>query len=98
MFASALGIRVAVDLCGLAIAGGLFIVPAFAAVQAWSGADYRARTIAADVLNAAFMTGGTIIVAVMQKYGATLPMLFLSIGVATLLVALAIWKTMPKAD
>ena len=46
MFASALGIRVAVDLCGLAIAGGLFIVPAFAAMQAWSGADYRARTIA----------------------------------------------------
>ncbi|MGB8895442.1 MAG: hypothetical protein WCD13_14215 [Pseudolabrys sp.] len=44
------------------------------------------------------MTGWTIIVAVMQKYGATLSMLFLSIGAATLLVALAIWKTMPKAD
>ena len=41
------------------IAGGLFIVPAFAAVQAWAGADYRARTVAAvNVLNAAFMTGG----------------------------------------
>jgi len=99
VFASALGIRVAVDLCGLAIAGGLFIVPAFAAMQAWSDADYRARTIAAvNVLNAAFMTGGTIIVAVMQKYGATLPMLFLLIGAATLLVALSIWKTMPKAE
>ena len=44
------------------------------------------------VLNAAFMTGWTIIVAVMQKYGATLSMLFLSIGAATLLVALAIWE------
>jgi acyl-[acyl-carrier-protein]-phospholipid O-acyltransferase/long-chain-fatty-acid--[acyl-carrier-protein] ligase len=99
VFASAIGIRVAADLCGLAIAGGLFIVPAFAAMQAWSGADYRARTIAAaNVLNAAFMTGGTIIVALMQKYGATLPMLFLLIGAATLLVALAIWKTMPKAE
>ena len=99
VFASAIGIRVAADLCGLAIAGGLFIVPAFAAMQAWSGADYRARTIAAvNVLNAAFMTGGTVIVALMQKYGATLPMLFLSIGAATLLVALAIWKTMPKAE
>ena len=83
MFASALGIRVAADLCGLAIAGGLFIVPAFAAVQAWSGADYRARTIAAvNVLNAAFMTGATIIVALMQKFGATVPALFLSIGVS----------------
>jgi acyl-[acyl-carrier-protein]-phospholipid O-acyltransferase/long-chain-fatty-acid--[acyl-carrier-protein] ligase len=96
--ASALGVRAAVDLCGLAIAGGLFIVPAFSAVQAWSDVHYRARTIAAvNVLNAAFMTGATILVAVMQKFGATIPALFLLIGVLTLLVALAIWKTMPKS-
>jgi Major Facilitator Superfamily len=99
VFASALGIRVAAALCGLAVAGGLFIVPAFAAVQAWSGTDRRARTIAAvNILNAAFMTGGTIAVAVMQKFGATVPALFLLIGVTTLCVALAIWRTMPKAD
>ena len=98
VFASALGVRTAVDLCGLAIAGGLFIVPAFSAVQAWSDVDYRARTIAAvNVLNAAFMTGATILVAVMQKFGVTIPALFLLIGVLTLLVALAIWKTMPKS-
>src|SRR5262249_27156768 len=98
VFASALGIRAAIDLAGLAIAGGLFIVPAFAAVQAWAGADYRARTVAAvHVLNAAFMTGATIVVAALQKSGVTLPMLFLGIGVATACVALAIWKTMPKA-
>ena len=36
VFSSALGMRAAIDLCGLAIAGGLFIVPAFAAVQAWA--------------------------------------------------------------
>ena len=99
VFASALGIRVAVDLCGLAIAGGLFIVPAFAAVQVWSGADHRARTIAAvNILNAAFMTGATVVVAVMQNFGATVPALFLLIGAATLGVALAIWRTMPKSE
>jgi acyl-[acyl-carrier-protein]-phospholipid O-acyltransferase/long-chain-fatty-acid--[acyl-carrier-protein] ligase len=60
--------------------------------------DYRARTIAAvNVLNAAFMTGATILVAVMQKFGVTISALFLLIGVLTLLVALAIWKTMPKS-
>ncbi len=85
VFASAIGLRAAVDLAGLAIAGGLFIVPAFAAVQAWAGADYRARTIAAvNVLNAAFMTGATIVVALMQTYGVTVPALFLMIGAATL--------------
>ncbi len=96
---SGLGLRVAVDLFGMAVAGGLFIVPAFAAVQAWSEVAYRARTIAAvNVLNAAFMTAGTVLVAVLQKLGATVPQLFLLIGVACALVALAIWKTMPKAS
>jgi acyl-[acyl-carrier-protein]-phospholipid O-acyltransferase/long-chain-fatty-acid--[acyl-carrier-protein] ligase len=99
VFSSALGIRIAFDLSGLAVAGGLFIVPAFAAVQAWAGADYRARTVAAvNVLNAAFMTGATVVVAILQKYGVTVPTLFLMIGAATFLVALAIWRTMPKAS
>ena len=96
VFASSLGIHTAVGLCGLAIAGGLFIVPAFAAVQAWSDVDYRARTVAAvNMLNAAFMAGATIVVAIMQKFGVTVPALFVLIGIATLGVALAIWKTMP---
>jgi len=99
VFASPLAVRAAIDLCGLAVAGGLFIVPAFAAVQAWSGADHRARTIAAvNVINAAFMTGATVMIALMQKYGATVPALFVLIGIATLGVALAIWKTMPKTS
>ncbi len=96
VFATPLGVRAAIDLAGLALGGGLFIVPAFAAVQAWSGADYRARTVAAvNVLNAAFMTGATVLVALLQHFGVTVPMLFLGIGVATFLVAAAIWKTMP---
>jgi acyl-[acyl-carrier-protein]-phospholipid O-acyltransferase/long-chain-fatty-acid--[acyl-carrier-protein] ligase len=99
VFASALGIRAAVDLVGIATAGGLFIVPAFAAVQAWSDPAHRARTVAAvNVLNAAFMTGATIAVALLQKAGATVPMLFLGLGVATLLAAVAIWRTMPNAE
>jgi len=99
VLSSGLGLRAAIDLCGLAIAGGLFVVPAFAAVQAWSNAGYRARTIAAvNVLNAAFMTGATVVVAIMQKYGVTVPALFALIGVATLGVAVAIWKTLPPSS
>ena len=37
-------------------------------------------------------------IAVAHGMRITLPMLFLTIGAATLLVALAIWKTMPKAS
>ena len=99
VFASALGIHAAIDLAGMAIAGGLFVVPAFAAVQAWAGAAYRARTVAAvNVLNAAFMTGATGATAIMQKYGVGVPALFLLLGAATLLVAAAIWRTMPAAE
>jgi acyl-[acyl-carrier-protein]-phospholipid O-acyltransferase/long-chain-fatty-acid--[acyl-carrier-protein] ligase len=94
---SALGLRAAIDLCGLALAGGLFIVPAFAAVQAWSEVAHRARTIAGvNVLNAGFMAAGTIIVALLQKQGVTLPWLFVGLGVATLGVAAAVWRTQPK--
>jgi acyl-[acyl-carrier-protein]-phospholipid O-acyltransferase/long-chain-fatty-acid--[acyl-carrier-protein] ligase len=72
-------------------------VPVFAAVQAWAGADHRARTIAAvNVLNAAFMTGATVIVAILQHFGVTLPMLFLGLGVLSLGVAFLIWRTMPR--
>jgi acyl-[acyl-carrier-protein]-phospholipid O-acyltransferase/long-chain-fatty-acid--[acyl-carrier-protein] ligase len=97
VFASWRGIHIAIDLAGLAIAGGLFIVPSFAAVQSWAGADKRARVVAAvNVLNAAFIVGGTLIVAALQAFGVTLPMLFLLIGVANLVVLIWIARTMPQ--
>jgi acyl-[acyl-carrier-protein]-phospholipid O-acyltransferase / long-chain-fatty-acid--[acyl-carrier-protein] ligase len=91
-------IRIGVDLGGLAIAGGLFIVPTFSAVQAWAGADHRARVVAAvNVLNAAFMVVGAIILAVLQKFGFGAPILFTLIGAANLVVAVIIGRTMPAS-
>jgi acyl-[acyl-carrier-protein]-phospholipid O-acyltransferase/long-chain-fatty-acid--[acyl-carrier-protein] ligase len=95
---SARGLHVAIDLAGLAIGGGLFIVPTFTAVQAWAGADRRARVIAAvNVLNAAFMVVGTLAVGAIQFAGVGTPMLFLLIGVANFAVAVAIGRTMPAS-
>src|SRR5262245_4770139 len=96
IFSTARGYRVAVDLAGLAVAGGLFIVPAFSALQAWADADSRARVIAANnVLNAAFMVGGTVVVALLQLAGLGTSALFILIGFASLGVAFAIGQTMP---
>lgn len=82
--------RATVDLALLAMAGGLMIVPSFAAIQAFAPTFERARIIAAvNVLNAAFMASGTFAVAVLQSAGVTVPMLFLGIGV--LMFAAAIW-------
>jgi acyl-[acyl-carrier-protein]-phospholipid O-acyltransferase/long-chain-fatty-acid--[acyl-carrier-protein] ligase len=98
LFASLRGIRFAIDLAGLAIAGGLFIVPVFAAVQAWAGADRRARVVAAvNVLNAAFMTASALLVGVLQTAGMTTSQLFLALGVCSLAVAVAIGRTMPAS-
>jgi acyl-[acyl-carrier-protein]-phospholipid O-acyltransferase/long-chain-fatty-acid--[acyl-carrier-protein] ligase len=97
VFSSILGWRVMIDLAGLALAGGLFIVPAFAAVQAWAGPERRARVIAAvNILNAGFMTVGALLVATLQNYGTGIPVLVLMIGFADLVVAAAIAWTMPR--
>jgi acyl-[acyl-carrier-protein]-phospholipid O-acyltransferase/long-chain-fatty-acid--[acyl-carrier-protein] ligase len=98
LFSTGRGIRFAVDLAGLAIAGGMFIVPTFAAVQAWAGADRRARVVAAvNVLNAAFIAGGTLLVAVLQIAGATTSQLLLLLAAACLGVAIAVGRTMPAS-
>src|SRR5262245_11311503 len=98
IFTSTRGLRLALDLGGLAVAGGLFIVPTFAAVQAWAGADRRARVVAAvNVLNAAFMAGSTVIVAMLQTAGMTTSQLFLLLGAASLVVVVVVGRTMPAS-
>jgi acyl-[acyl-carrier-protein]-phospholipid O-acyltransferase / long-chain-fatty-acid--[acyl-carrier-protein] ligase len=97
-FSSVRGLHVAIDLAGLAIGGGLFIVPTFTAVQAWAGADRRARVVAAvNVLNAAFMVVGTLAFGAIQLMGVRTPTLFLLIGAANFLAAIAIARTMPAS-
>ena len=96
VFSSWRGMHAAIDLAGLAIAGGLYIVPVFAAVQSWAGADKRARVIAAvNVLNAAFIVAGTLVVAALQAFGATTAELFILLGVANLVALAIVKKTMP---
>jgi acyl-[acyl-carrier-protein]-phospholipid O-acyltransferase/long-chain-fatty-acid--[acyl-carrier-protein] ligase len=98
IFGSARGIRLGFDLAGLAIAGGLFIVPVFAAVQAWAGADRRARVVAGvNVLNAAFMAGSALVVAGLQAAGMTTSALFALLGGGSLIVAGLIGRTMPAS-
>jgi acyl-[acyl-carrier-protein]-phospholipid O-acyltransferase/long-chain-fatty-acid--[acyl-carrier-protein] ligase len=97
-FASRHSLHIAFDLAGLAIAGGLFIVPVFTAVQVWAGADRRARVVAAvNVFNAAFMVVGALVLALLQKLGLGTPLLFALLGAANLVAAVAIGLTMPAS-
>ncbi len=85
--ASPWGLHVGFALFGLAAAGGLFIVPSFAAVQSWAPIERRARVIAAcNVLSAAFMTVASLGLVGLQSLGASLPWLFAGLGAANLVV------------
>ncbi len=97
-FARPIAWHAAIDLGILAVAGGLMIVPSFAAIQAWAAPQRRARVVAAvNVLNAAFMVGGALLVALLQKVGVGIPVLFLGIASLAFLAVLWIGKTMPTS-
>ncbi len=91
------GWHILLDLAGLAIAGGLYIVPAFAAVQLWAPVSERARTIGAcNVLSALFMTVGSLGIALLQWAGAGLPLLLAMLGVANLAAMVLILRAWGK--
>ncbi|WP_029350594.1 acyl-[ACP]--phospholipid O-acyltransferase [Bosea sp. 117] len=88
---SGLGAHALIGLTGLAAAGGMFVVPTFAYVQAEAGEDRRARVIAGNnVLNAAFMVVGAVIIAALQMVGFGAPGLLAVIGGACIVVALLV--------
>jgi acyl-[acyl-carrier-protein]-phospholipid O-acyltransferase/long-chain-fatty-acid--[acyl-carrier-protein] ligase len=96
------GFRMLVDFAIFAVGGGLFVVPAFAAVQAWSAPTERARVIAAgNVLQAAFMVGGSLFVALLQAGGLPIAWIFLGLAIASFgagWFVLSKWRTEGARD
>ena len=78
------GVRMLADFFLFAVGGGLFVVPSFAAVQAWSAPSERARVIAAgNVLQAAFMVAGSLLVAGLQALGVPVAWIFFGLAIAS---------------
>lgn len=75
----------AIGLIALAIGGGLYIVPAFAALQGWAPEERKARVIAAgNIVSALFIVGGAVVTGAAQAMGAGTAALFAILGAATL--------------
>jgi acyl-[acyl-carrier-protein]-phospholipid O-acyltransferase/long-chain-fatty-acid--[acyl-carrier-protein] ligase len=88
--------RMMLDLVGVAMCGGIFIVPLYAILQARSDEADRSRTIAANnILNAFFMTAGAGIVAALIAMGFGIPAILLVIAGLNLIVALYVTKLLP---
>jgi acyl-[acyl-carrier-protein]-phospholipid O-acyltransferase / long-chain-fatty-acid--[acyl-carrier-protein] ligase len=97
-FANAKAWRIGFDLAGLAFAGGVFIVPAFAANQHWAPKESRARVIAAGgVLSAAFMVLGGVFFGILQKIGCSFSQLFMVLAALCFISAVWIFKVMPTS-
>jgi acyl-[acyl-carrier-protein]-phospholipid O-acyltransferase/long-chain-fatty-acid--[acyl-carrier-protein] ligase len=97
--ASFAGLRMLIDFAVFAVGGGLFVVPSFAAVQAWSAPTERARVIAAgNILQAAFMVIGSIFVALLQAGGLAIGWIFFGLAIASFGAAWFVLRKWRKED
>jgi 1-acyl-sn-glycerol-3-phosphate acyltransferase len=89
--------RVMADLFFLAFFGGLFSVPLYALIQSRAEPSHRARIIAANnILNALFMIVAALMAMALLRGGATLPQLFLVVGLMNAAVAAYIYLLVPE--
>jgi acyl-[acyl-carrier-protein]-phospholipid O-acyltransferase/long-chain-fatty-acid--[acyl-carrier-protein] ligase len=93
------GLRIAVEILVYSCAAGLFVVPVFSAVQAWSPIDRRARVIGANnTLNSVFMVVGSLAASVLLKALDIDESTALAIlGVLNLPAAYWVWRRLSRA-
>lgn len=87
-------LRILLDIAGLGVFGGLFIVPLYAYVQQRSNENERAQIIAANnILNALLMVISSLVgMALLGLLGLSVAQYFLFIAVVNLLVALYVYS------
>jgi acyl-[acyl-carrier-protein]-phospholipid O-acyltransferase / long-chain-fatty-acid--[acyl-carrier-protein] ligase len=98
-FMSPTGVRLAIEVLLYSAALGLYVVPLFAAVQAWSGVDRRARVIAAvNSLSYIGMVGGSLATMVLlQLVRLSEPMALLVLGLANIAAAIYFFRQLPAS-
>jgi 1-acyl-sn-glycerol-3-phosphate acyltransferase len=89
--------RVMMDLALLSLFAGLYSVPMYALIQLRSQPTHRARIIAANnILNALFMIVSAILAGALLQVGASIPQIFLFVGLANALVAFYVFMLVPE--
>src|SRR5215471_575224 len=90
--------RLVIDLFAIAACGGLFIVPLYTIMQARSDESHRSRVVAANnILNAVYIVIAGVISALMLAAGATVPEVFLTVGVVNAIAAVIVMRLLPGA-
>ncbi|MDQ3143484.1 MAG: MFS transporter [Pseudomonadota bacterium] len=87
------GWMVVLDLLGVAIAGGMFVVPLYAFLTTTVPKSETARTIAANnIVNSGLMVAATLILTVAVQMGVTVGDSLLIVAIASLVAAWLGWK------
>ncbi|MDR6841272.1 MFS transporter [Pseudoxanthomonas sacheonensis] len=90
--------RIIVDLVGIGLFAGFFVVPLFALIQSRTPRDELSRVIAGmNIQNAAFIVLAAVVCIVLQRFlGWTIPQLFLALAIANAVVAIYIFTIVPE--
>lgn len=90
---------VLLDLLGIAVFGGMFVVPLYAFLTTTVSKSETARTVAANnIVNSAFMVIAAIILALLAQIGFSVEDTLLSVAVACLISAAIAWKLHKACD
>ncbi|MGK9625969.1 hypothetical protein O6382_24080, partial [Salmonella enterica subsp. enterica] len=90
--------RVVIDLAGIGLSAGVFVVPLFALIQSRTPKGELARVIAGmNIQNALFIVlAAGVGIGAQSLLGWTIPQLFLALAIANTLVALWIFTIVPE--
>ncbi|MCP5169456.1 MAG: MFS transporter [Hahellaceae bacterium] len=90
--------RLLIDLAGIGLFGGLFIVPLYAFIQQRTPIEQRARIIAANnILNALFMVASAVAgMILLGPLDLGIPGLFLVIAIMNMVVTLYVYSQVPE--
>jgi len=89
--------RILLDLLGIGLFGGFYIVPLYALIQQRSDEARRSQVIAGNnIINAFFMVTAAGMAIFLLKLGFTIPQLFLCVAIMNALVAIYIFSLVPE--
>lgn len=90
-------VHVMLDLIGLAMCAGMFMVPLYTFMQKRSHSESRSRLIAGNnIWNGVFMIASTAVLGVCMSRGFTLFQLFVLLSVANLIVSILAYRRLPE--
>jgi 1-acyl-sn-glycerol-3-phosphate acyltransferase len=90
--------RIVMDLVGIGLFSGFYVVPLFALIQTRTPKSELSRVIGAlNIQNSGFVVAASVSALLLQKYaGWSIPQLFLALAIANTLVALWIFSIVPE--